>query len=74
MSSGYSGRLWACPFFRWDKPGQVRCEGGAIRIPDRDCMSAYLDAYCDHVDGWRRCTIAQAMEAYYDYTEAKPPE
>lgn len=74
MSPGYSGRDWVCPYYKWDKKMQVYCEGGTVKLPDRDVFREYVGAYCSALDGWESCSIARALTEYYERTGAKPPE
>lgn len=74
MSAGYSSRLWKCPFFRWDKPRQVYCEGGAVSLPDAIAFRRFVNTYCASDKGWESCAIAMAMMEYYERTGEQPPE
>ncbi len=66
MSSGYSGRSWACPFFRWDGPGKVRCEGGCVTFGDRGTFERYTGNFCASASGWSGCTLARTMTEEYE--------
>lgn len=74
MSTGYSSRIWVCPFFRWDKRRQVYCEGGTVSLPDLETFQEFVNTYCAADKGWENCAIAKAMTEYYDRTGALPPE
>ena len=68
MSTGYSSRAWACPFFKWDEKGKTHCEGGCMSMPDKKSYSDYADRYCGDIHGWKSCTFAAALLKYYDRT------
>ena len=65
MSSGYSNRLWQCPFFQSDERQAVRCEGGRVAAADRPPERRYANRYCCSGGGWKKCTIAAALREYY---------
>ena len=74
MSTGYSSRIWVCPFFRWDKKAQVYCEGGTVAMPDNRAFQEFVTTYCAADKGWENCAIAKSMTEYYERTGAIPPE
>jgi hypothetical protein len=74
VSCGYSNRIWCCPYFKWDKRQEVHCEGGAVAMTDRGLFLEYIERYCASVDGWQKCTIAQAMTKYYQESGDLPAE
>ena len=63
---GYSHRVFCCPYYEKDGAKSVRCEGGRIALPNMEVTRAYFDAYCGHVTGWRRCTVARAITRFYE--------
>ena len=65
--NGYSGRLWQCPYFRWDERQAIHCEAGCVAFPVRPTYLTYASEYC--CDNWRRCTLARALERQYDEEE-----
>ena len=67
MSSGYSNRIWQCPYFRWDKRQEVHCEGGVCRFDCRETYLGYVREFCS--GEWRRCTLAQALSRQYEEEE-----
>lgn len=69
MSTGYSGRVWACPFFRWDERLRVHCEGGKMSLTDPRTFESYACRYCCDVDGWDRCSLAKALVEQYERRE-----
>lgn len=66
MLMAYYRRLWACPYYRSDERGAVICEGGRVELARKETMSEYMGQYCCDVDGWRRCTIARALNLQYE--------
>ena len=69
MSTGYSGKVWACPFFRWDERRQFHCEGGCIAFRDRTTFAEYTQRFCCSVGNWESCTLTEALERQYDRQE-----
>ncbi len=41
--AGYNHIGWACPYFKWDAKGLVKCEAGRIVFPDREAEKAWRD-------------------------------
>lgn len=66
MSEGYSGRVWACPFFHWDEKKKVHCEGGGVSFQRKGTFVEYADRFCGQVNGWEKCTIARALIEQYE--------
>ena len=42
--AGYNHIGWACPYFKWDAKGLVKCEAGRIVFPDREAEKAHTRA------------------------------
>ncbi len=66
MSAGYSGRLWACPFFHWDERQGIHCEGGCITFQDERTYRGYAKQFCCGAKGWESCTVAKALVDQYE--------
>lgn len=66
MSSGYSNRVWACPFFRWDERRKVHCEGGCVAFGRGSTFHDYADRYCANPKDWERCTVAASLVEQYE--------
>ena len=66
--AGYSHKTWICPYFQWDERRKVHCEGRCcVAFPDQKAYEEYTGAFCANRNGgWRRCTIAQALNGYYE--------
>lgn len=58
-----------CPFYRADRDLRITCEVGRQRWPDMQAKRIYLREYC--AGDWRRCSLAQAMQKYYDRAGGK---
>lgn len=70
MSSGYSNRLWECPFFTWDSKDKLRCEAGTIDFRKKpNALNGYISAYC--AGDWKRCTLARALLLEYESEEKR---
>ncbi len=59
-------RTYECPFWKWEKGLSFYCEGGRVHLPDITAKWDYIRAYCGHHPGWQTCTLARALEGYYD--------
>ncbi len=64
--AGFSNKSWSCPFFKWDEPQAVRCEGGRLAFPDRQTTRDFTGRYCAGERGWKYCGIARVLELYYE--------
>lgn len=62
----YSRRNWACPFFKWDECDKIHCEGGKLTFRSRKSIEDYAQKYCGSIEGWKKCTIAESVEMYYE--------
>ncbi|MBE5851328.1 MAG: hypothetical protein E7298_14615 [Lachnospiraceae bacterium] len=62
----YGNRVFCCPYYCYDAPRAVKCEGGRVELPDRAAARDYFGQYCASVEGWRRCTVARAMSRFYE--------
>ena len=70
VSTGYSSKTWACPFFGWDEKRKVHCEGGCcVSLPDQKGCMDYTSRYCANLQGWTACTVAAALLDYYERTD-----
>lgn len=66
--AGHSHKYWTCPFFKWDEPLCVNCEGGKQKFPDKTAIQEYTQEYCASTQ-WERCTIAANLLRYYARTD-----
>lgn len=62
---GYSKRLFICPYYVRDYRNRMSCEGGVVQIADAPATVRYMDRYCASYD-WERCTLAQALNDFYE--------
>lgn len=62
---GYYNRIFECPFYRDDERGAVMCVGGRV-VLRKTTLGEYMREYCCSVEGWQRCSIAQALERQYE--------
>ena len=60
------GKTYCCPFYRWEEALSVHCEGGCVRFPDKETRNDYLDQYCSANPCWEHCSIAAALQGYYE--------
>ncbi len=67
MEKTWRARDFVCPYYRRARGRRVDCEGGCrVELPDQAAFDRYAAAYCAHLPGWERCTLAQARTRYYD--------
>lgn len=66
---GYSNLSWQCPFFKWDEPCRIHCEGGRQVFPDRVTARRYAGRYCANMPGWKACSLADSLLDYYEGEE-----
>ena len=67
-----SNRIWICPYYSWDKPQAIYCEGGVLRFHDGAQLQEYAGRFCGSYD-WHRCTVARSLEGYYDRALRQAP-
>ena len=73
MSSGYSGRRFQCPFFKWDERKKVHCEGGVVALPVPE-LRRYMDRYCASLEDWEKCSFAGTLLEFYERDEENAVE
>lgn len=65
MASEYYHKDYKCPFYGTSTKLQVRCEGGTqLCFPDKLSITYHINHIC--CDDWKSCTIARALNLYYD--------
>ena len=63
---GWRNVTWVCPYFHYDEKLLVACEGGTrIKFDDIQTLRQYEDAHCCSMDGYHKCSVAQALEEKY---------
>ena len=63
----YWHRRWACPYYVRSGRHAVECEcGSRLRLPDDNAAMRYFGEYCADVAGWKKCSVAQALERRYE--------
>ena len=70
----YSHKQYICPFFKGDDRLCVRCEGGKVNFRDRRAAKEFTDNFCASMAGWKICSLASSLLAYYERTETKKGE
>lgn len=55
-----------CPFFTRQEYLRLSCECAALKFPDREARSEYLQNFCANPINWKKCTLAHCMENYYE--------
>ncbi len=61
-------RTYTCPFWKWDKGNTVSCEGCRVNFPDGGAKRGYITRYCASLTGWKGCSIAGSLLAFYERT------
>lgn len=61
----YSRCIYTCPFYKHREKLTMRCEGGELRFHDGKATSEYVARYCA-AEQWQKCSIAAALERYYE--------
>lgn len=55
-------KVFACPFWRYEKNGFSYCQGGSrIRFRRVTSYCEYQRTYCLQPKDWEQCTIAQEI-------------
>lgn len=57
-----------CPFYvrpHAEKPNIISCEAGKLNLCDKQSKDLYTLRYCNS-ERWRLCTIAAALNLYYE--------
>lgn len=61
-----SRRIWACPYYRYDKGGRVYCEAARVDFKKAETRKKYWNSYCSSASGWERCSLAGALVDEYE--------
>ena len=61
----------SCPFYLWERrypdgSADLKCEACRLTFPDRESRREMVYALCAHPEGWKRCTLARALEGSYE--------
>ncbi|HWP80351.1 MAG TPA: hypothetical protein VN446_06870 [Candidatus Acidoferrum sp.] len=65
---------YCCPYYLYEGPLCVFCEGGKMRFRDFPHRRDYIYAYCAAVPGWEGCTVAQGITKSYERSDAHARE
>lgn len=57
-----------CPFWGWDESKVIHCECGKLDFPDRRAKHDYEETCCGDQQAWRQCSLAVALQKYYERT------
>lgn len=67
----YRHLYWVCPYYTFDEKLCVHCEQGSrVKFKDTKTLAQYEREYCASMDGYLRCSIAQALEQEYEEKES----
>lgn len=61
--------LPVCPFYVKDSREKMWCEGGTIKLPDREARHEIVMEYCSNMRNYKNCTICRMLMNYYDRKE-----
>ena len=65
--SYYWHKFYICPYFTSDDQRKVCCEGNCrLCFPNNETTNEYLKKYCASDHGWKECSIAKSLNAYYE--------
>lgn len=59
-------RTMQCPYLTYCKGYTVYCEAGTLRFTGYGTWDDYTRRFCADIDGWKRCTLAQAKGREYE--------
>lgn len=59
-------KTYACPFWKWENGLSMSCECCRMDFPDKDTKSDYAQQYCASVEGWKNCSVARALNEFYE--------
>ena len=62
-------RDFCCPYYLWEEPLCVYCEGGKLRFRDIAHRRDYVYRYCAAVKGFEACSVAAAITKSYERSE-----
>ena len=62
-------KLICCPYYKYERGGNIVCEGKVRRFRKGERRRAHIRRYCGSLEGWRGCPHAQAMERFYEALE-----
>lgn len=71
--SDYHKAYVDCPYFTGSERLTIHCERGCrIRFLQMSEIYRYLNTYCaGHGNAWKKCTIADTLERFYEEEEAE---
>lgn len=55
-----------CPFYSRERKGNLECEAGKIRFPDKTARTEFFHTYCASPSNYENCTICRMLMTYYD--------
>lgn len=59
-----------CPFYKREDALSLFCEGGDFKFHDYKARKEYIQNFCEDIKDWHKCTIACALENYYERKDA----
>lgn len=60
---------FCCPYYLWEEPLCIFCEGGKVRFRDFAHRRDYVYTYCAAAPGWEVCTVAAAVTKSYERSD-----
>jgi hypothetical protein len=55
-----------CPYYKFDKDGQLVCEAGKLEmLRDKKLQADYINGYCASMN-FSHCTMARALTRHYE--------
>ena len=62
-----------CPFYSRERNGNLECEAGKIKFPDKTARREFIYTYCASSSNYENCTLCRMLMTYYErkYYEGK---
>lgn len=58
---------WSCPYFQYDRPLIVFCEGGyRVEFPNEEKIKKYIKRHCCDPKNYIKCAVAAQIESEYE--------
>ena len=58
--------LYVCPYWQRDIKSNLYCEAARLDFRNNATLREYSKRYCGDMSGWRRCTLARALNEQYE--------
>lgn len=62
-------KSYCCPYYLWEEPLCIYCEGGKLRFRDIAHRRDYVYTYCAAVPGFEACSVAATITKSFERSE-----